>query len=251
MKRFLQELGFMQKQYVVLCDNESVIHLAKNSMYHKRTKHIDVRYHWIRDCLEDKMFELEKVHTNDNGSDMLTKALARENHYRERNQRKSKFLAFPFLKIYRQCFAFFRRSNGPFTFVFGQHPHDIKAFLLSGWIAHFCSGGSEIAASVLLFSSLCFGDIFPLLLNSPRSHIARGTELIRFLSHLNINLHYKLGKRGFVGKIDELGEGTEREGFEPSLKEYNLIVSRIVSFRNFFAWNATSFRYIQRTQIVV
>ncbi|KAL4559836.1 hypothetical protein LXL04_031982 [Taraxacum kok-saghyz] len=79
MKRFLQELGFMQKRYVVLCDNESAIHLAKNSMYHKRTKHIDVRYHWIRDCLEDKMFELEKVHTNDNGSDMLTKALASEN----------------------------------------------------------------------------------------------------------------------------------------------------------------------------
>ena len=78
MKRFLQELGFMQKRYVVLCDNESAIHLAKNSMYHKRTKHIDVRYHWIRDCLEAKLFELDNVHTDDNGSDMLTKALARE-----------------------------------------------------------------------------------------------------------------------------------------------------------------------------
>ena len=63
---------------MVLCDNQSAIHLAKNSMFHKRTKHIDVRYHWIRDALEDKMLELDKVHTDDNGSDMLTKVLARE-----------------------------------------------------------------------------------------------------------------------------------------------------------------------------
>ena len=68
----------MQQRYVVLCDNESAIHLAKNSMFHKRTKHIDVRYHWIRDGFEDKMFELDKVHTNANGSDMLTKVLASE-----------------------------------------------------------------------------------------------------------------------------------------------------------------------------
>ena len=78
LKGFMQELGFMQQSYVVLWDNESAIHLAKNSMFHKRTKHIDVRYHWIRDALEDKMFELEKVHTDDNGSDMLTKVLASE-----------------------------------------------------------------------------------------------------------------------------------------------------------------------------
>jgi hypothetical protein len=78
LKRFMQELGFMQQRYVVLCDNQSTIHLAKNSMFHKRTKHIDVRYHWIRDAIEDKMFELDKVHTDDNGSDMLTKVLASE-----------------------------------------------------------------------------------------------------------------------------------------------------------------------------
>ncbi|KAD2392997.1 hypothetical protein E3N88_39974 [Mikania micrantha] len=66
LKRFSQELGFMQQRYVVLCDNQSAIHLAKNSTFHKRTKHIDVRYHWIRDALEDKRFELDKVHTDDN-----------------------------------------------------------------------------------------------------------------------------------------------------------------------------------------
>nr|GEZ46301.1 retrovirus-related Pol polyprotein from transposon TNT 1-94 [Tanacetum cinerariifolium] len=68
LKRFLQELGFKQQRYAVLCDNQSAIHLAKNSMFHKRTKHIHVRYHWIRDAIEDGMFELNKVHTDDNAS---------------------------------------------------------------------------------------------------------------------------------------------------------------------------------------
>ncbi|GKB50538.1 retrovirus-related pol polyprotein from transposon TNT 1-94, partial [Tanacetum coccineum] len=53
LKRFLQELGFKQQRYAVLCDNQSPIYLTKNSMFHKRTKHIDIRYHWIRDAIED------------------------------------------------------------------------------------------------------------------------------------------------------------------------------------------------------
>ncbi|GJR03812.1 putative RNA-directed DNA polymerase [Tanacetum coccineum] len=43
-----------------------------------KTKHVDIQYHWIRDAIEDGMFELNKVHTNDNALDMLTKAVARE-----------------------------------------------------------------------------------------------------------------------------------------------------------------------------
>ncbi|GKB69948.1 putative RNA-directed DNA polymerase [Tanacetum coccineum] len=78
LKRFLREIGFKQQHYAVLCDNQSAIHLAKNSMFHKRTKHIDIHYHWIRDVIEDGMFELNKVHTDDNRSDMLTKTVARE-----------------------------------------------------------------------------------------------------------------------------------------------------------------------------
>ncbi|GJW74762.1 putative RNA-directed DNA polymerase [Tanacetum coccineum] len=51
---------------------------CKELLWLKRTKHIDIRYHWIRDAIEDGMFELNKVHTDDNASDMLTKAVARE-----------------------------------------------------------------------------------------------------------------------------------------------------------------------------
>ena len=58
-------------------DSRSVIHLGKNSTFHSRSKHIDVRYHWIRDALDAKLLELAKIHTNDNDADMMTKALLR------------------------------------------------------------------------------------------------------------------------------------------------------------------------------
>ena len=78
MKRFIHELGFKQQRYVVYCNNQSAIHLSKNSTFHARSKHIDVRYHWMRDALNDNLFELENIHTNHNDSDILTKPLPRE-----------------------------------------------------------------------------------------------------------------------------------------------------------------------------
>ena len=77
MKKFMQELGFTKEKYVLFYDSQSAIHLGKNSTFHARSKHIDVRYHWIRDVLDAKLLELEKIHTDDNGADMLTKALPR------------------------------------------------------------------------------------------------------------------------------------------------------------------------------
>ena len=77
MKNILLELGFKQDRHVLFCDSQSAIHLSKNSTFHSRSKHIDVRYHWIREVLNDKLLELEKIHTDDNGSDMLTKVLTR------------------------------------------------------------------------------------------------------------------------------------------------------------------------------
>ena len=78
MKQFVRQLGFTQKRYVLYCDNQSAIHLAKNSTFHVKSKHIDVRYHWIRDVLDDELIELEKIHTDNNGSDMMTKALSKD-----------------------------------------------------------------------------------------------------------------------------------------------------------------------------
>jgi hypothetical protein len=80
MKQFLHELGQEQQKYVVHCDSQSAIHLSKNSSFHSRSKHIDVRYHWIRDMLDSKQLQLEKIHTDDNCSDMMTKSLPKDKY---------------------------------------------------------------------------------------------------------------------------------------------------------------------------
>jgi len=52
MRRFLEELGLQQENYVLNCDSQSAIHLAKNLTFHSKTKHIDGRYHGIREVLK-------------------------------------------------------------------------------------------------------------------------------------------------------------------------------------------------------
>ena len=53
LKRFLQDLGLNQMEYIVYCDSQSAIDLSKNSMYRARTKHIDIRYLCIREEVEN------------------------------------------------------------------------------------------------------------------------------------------------------------------------------------------------------
>ena len=60
MKTFFKKLGLKQDEYVVYCDSQIAINLSKNATYHSRTKHIEVIYHWIRDALEMKRFQLKK-----------------------------------------------------------------------------------------------------------------------------------------------------------------------------------------------
>jgi len=56
--------------------------LAKNAAFHERTKHIGVRYHFIREKIEDGEIRVEYIPTADQVADVLTKALAREKHER-------------------------------------------------------------------------------------------------------------------------------------------------------------------------
>jgi hypothetical protein len=59
------------------CDNQSAIALAKNGLMNARTKHIDLRYHYVHDTIETGLISLSYVHTNDQVADALTKALPR------------------------------------------------------------------------------------------------------------------------------------------------------------------------------
>lgn len=54
LKSLLNELRHPQINYKLFSDSQSVIHLAKNSVYHARTKYIDIRYHYIRDMHEGR-----------------------------------------------------------------------------------------------------------------------------------------------------------------------------------------------------
>ena len=74
----MEELGKKQENSRLYSDIHSAIHLAKNSTFHSKTKHIQLRYHFIRSVLENGQLKLEKIHTSQNLADMLTKVVTRE-----------------------------------------------------------------------------------------------------------------------------------------------------------------------------
>ncbi|GJW26681.1 putative ribonuclease H-like domain-containing protein [Tanacetum coccineum] len=58
----------------IFIDNESTICIVKNLMFHSKTKHIKIRHHFIRDLNEKKLFQMIKIHTDQNVANLLTKA---------------------------------------------------------------------------------------------------------------------------------------------------------------------------------
>ncbi|GJV52239.1 hypothetical protein Tco_1447980 [Tanacetum coccineum] len=55
-------------------DNESTICIVKNPVFHSKTKHIEIRHHFIRDSNEKRLIQMIKIHTDKNVADLLTKA---------------------------------------------------------------------------------------------------------------------------------------------------------------------------------
>jgi hypothetical protein len=62
---------------VLLVDNKSAIALAKNPILHDRSKHIDTKYHFIRNCIEEGRIKVEYIDTAQQLGDILTKSLGR------------------------------------------------------------------------------------------------------------------------------------------------------------------------------
>eukprot|EP00253_Pinus_taeda_P029545 PITA_29545 len=76
MRRMLRSLGQEQgKATVIFCDNSSAIALSKNSVFHKRTKHIDTRFHYIRELVNNGEIILEHCRTQEQFADIVTKPL--------------------------------------------------------------------------------------------------------------------------------------------------------------------------------
>jgi hypothetical protein len=63
LKGLFAEFGRMQDKVNLLCDNQSAIPLAKNPTYHSKTKHIPIKYHFVRQVIDECGVSLEKLHT--------------------------------------------------------------------------------------------------------------------------------------------------------------------------------------------
>ena len=82
-QRLLRELGRTTEDHkVIYGDNQGSIALANNPQYHARTKHIDIQYHFIRECVENGQIQLEYCPTEDMIADGLTKALTKDKHWK-------------------------------------------------------------------------------------------------------------------------------------------------------------------------
>jgi hypothetical protein len=70
-------LGIKAPKVNLLVENKSAIALSKNLVHHERSKHIDTRYHFVRECVDKGMIDINHVSTHNQLADILTKALGK------------------------------------------------------------------------------------------------------------------------------------------------------------------------------
>lgn len=83
LKKLLQDLGYpelVEKPIKMHGDNLSAIQLIKNPVYHSRSKHIDIRVHYVREVFQNNIIELQYCSTNEMVADILTKVLTKQKH---------------------------------------------------------------------------------------------------------------------------------------------------------------------------
>eukprot|EP00253_Pinus_taeda_P026496 PITA_26496 len=86
LRRVLRDLCHAQENgTTIYCDNSSAIALSKNSVFHKRTKHIDTKFHFIRELVNNGEVVLQHCRTEDQLTDILTKPLLKKgfDHFRK------------------------------------------------------------------------------------------------------------------------------------------------------------------------
>ena len=79
LRRILWHMGVQQEDATVLwCDNQSCMAIAKNPVFHARTKHIEIQYHYVRELIEEKVVELVYCPIEENGANIFTKELGKD-----------------------------------------------------------------------------------------------------------------------------------------------------------------------------
>jgi hypothetical protein len=84
LRNLYNELSYSQEfPTIIKGDNDGSIAMAKNQQFHSRSKHIGdiaIRWHWVRDLVEQKLIEIETCRDPQQTADVLTKALPRPKH---------------------------------------------------------------------------------------------------------------------------------------------------------------------------
>jgi hypothetical protein len=78
--------GHEMDSTVIYCDNQSCVKLSKNLVFHDKLKHIEIKYHYIRDMVQRKEVHVQCLSTHEQVADVFTKPLAKTNfeYFRER-----------------------------------------------------------------------------------------------------------------------------------------------------------------------
>lgn len=86
LRRILEDIGKKQEEGTeIFCDNKLAISMAKNPLFHNRTRYIAIKHHFIREAIKEGEIQLKFCRSEDQVADILTKALLKENfqHFRE------------------------------------------------------------------------------------------------------------------------------------------------------------------------
>ena len=87
LRRMLANVQIKQRESTpLLCDNQGVIKLAKNPVFHERTKHLDLHCHFIIQLVDDGSIELQYCPTKDQTADIFTKSLGLDKHVKFRDK---------------------------------------------------------------------------------------------------------------------------------------------------------------------
>jgi hypothetical protein len=86
MRQTLRDYGYKLSKVPLLCDNESAIRIADNPVDHSRTKHIDIRHHFLRDHQQRGDIEIAYINTKDQLADIFTKPLDEKTFCKLRNE---------------------------------------------------------------------------------------------------------------------------------------------------------------------
>jgi hypothetical protein len=86
MRQTLRDYGYKLSKVPLLCDNESAICMAVNPVEHSHTKHIDIRYHFLRDQQQKGDIEIAYVSTHNQLVDIFTKPLDEKIFSKLRNE---------------------------------------------------------------------------------------------------------------------------------------------------------------------